>query len=370
VRVGTDADDLALVATVTESRYDAMPLDLQLGMTYYWQVNEVNEAATPSVWEGDLWSFSTQSYLVVEDFESYTDEEGNRICEAWADGWDDPQNGSQVGYLEGPFAEQVHVHGGGQSMPLLYDNAGGITSEAVRVFDAPQDWTVRGLKALTLWFSGEPSNTPAQIYVEVNGKRMLYDGPADAIREKTWRFWYIDLGAFAGANLSRVTELKIGVTGGDKGILRTNPVTVTAWINTTSESTEIIRWGPTDASAHGQQFRFRIHWSRLRFEHTSDIHGMSGDTIVNDGVWRHVAVTLQPNATLSYPDVILWLDGRDDTRPTSNPIPFNLTAHEDVAMAISGLIDDVHIYDRVLSREEIMWLAGRQEPIEQPFSNR
>jgi len=57
---------------------------LDLDQTYYWKVNEVNEAESPAKWQGDVWNFTTQKYLVAEDFESYNDlnpddTESNRI---------------------------------------------------------------------------------------------------------------------------------------------------------------------------------------------------------------------------------------------------------------------------------------------------
>jgi hypothetical protein len=98
---------------------------------------------------------------------------------------------------------------------------------------------------------------------------------------------------------------------------------------------------------------------------------------VSDGGWHHVAVTVQENATISYPDVILYLDGTDDTRPTINTDPvFDLTAAEDVRIGsrpagndrfFMGQIDDVRIYDRALSPEEIAGSAGRIEPFDKPF---
>ncbi|MCC7555851.1 MAG: discoidin domain-containing protein, partial [Methanoculleus marisnigri] len=65
VYFGTDAEALDLAATVEATSYD--PGALNLGATYYWQVNAVQEAES---WTGDLWSFATQQYLVVDDFES------------------------------------------------------------------------------------------------------------------------------------------------------------------------------------------------------------------------------------------------------------------------------------------------------------
>ena len=92
----------ALADTVTESGYAVGGLDL--GTIYYWKVNEVNEAASPSVWEGDIWSFSTKEFFLVDGFESYDDED-NRIYDTWIDGWVN-ETGSIVGYLDAPFAER------------------------------------------------------------------------------------------------------------------------------------------------------------------------------------------------------------------------------------------------------------------------
>ncbi len=88
VFLGTDANDLALAATVTEAAYDAD--NLALGQTYYWKVVEVNEAETPSTWESDVWSFTDGRSVVVEDFESYNDDmdTGTAIFQTWIDGYD------------------------------------------------------------------------------------------------------------------------------------------------------------------------------------------------------------------------------------------------------------------------------------------
>jgi len=158
VYVGTDesavADGMAAVQIVESSRLATGGLDY--GNTYYWKVVEVNEAEAISAWEGDLWSFATQEYAVIEDFESYDDEE-NLIFETWIDGWVNG-TGSTVGYLTAPFAEQSVVHSGGQSMPLEYLNdAAPYYSEAE--FDlGSQDWLSHGADTLRLHVSGQ---TPA-----------------------------------------------------------------------------------------------------------------------------------------------------------------------------------------------------------------
>jgi len=170
VYFGTDkaAVSGAAVAAQTVSRHGFDPGAMDFGTTYYWKVDEIGTAAYP----GALWSFTTQEYAPVEDFESYTDDEGGRIYETWVDGWTNG-TGSVVGYLQAPFAETVVVHGGGQSMPFEYNNVKTpYYSEAERAFDTPQDWTIGGADTLSLWIKGNPAKfvetAPGQYKISSN----------------------------------------------------------------------------------------------------------------------------------------------------------------------------------------------------------
>jgi len=201
--------------------------ELVLGQSYYWKVNEVNEAEAPATWQGDVLNFSTQEYLVVEDFEDYNDFEPDRIFDTWVDGWTDPaKGGSQVGSDMPPFAEQTIVHSGRQSMPLFYDHSTASYSEAaanVTNLAIGQDWTKYGIKTLSLWFYGDPNNSVAeQMYVKLNGSKVTYDGAADNITRTVWQPWNVELASF-GVNLGNVTELSIGlersVAVGGKGVV-------------------------------------------------------------------------------------------------------------------------------------------------------
>ena len=152
-------DGTALVATVTEGNFT--PGTLEYGQVYYWKVNEVNDAAAVPVREGDVWEFSTIEDLVVEDFESYTDNDlaNEAIWQSWIDGFGVSSNGSQVGYVMPPYAELAIVHSGSQSMPLSYDNSAGATnSQATLTLTSQKDWTIRGLGELSVWFRGYPAS--------------------------------------------------------------------------------------------------------------------------------------------------------------------------------------------------------------------
>lgn len=211
-------DGTAPVAVVSQASYDAV---IDLAATYYWKVVEVNEAMDPAAWESDIWSFSTADSIVVDDFESYTDDEGGEIFTTWADGWQIDENGSLVGYGESPFAEQTIVHGGGQSMPLSYENTNStMTSETTRTFDGAQDWTKAAVTTLTLYFRGVAGNaTNVPLWVKVTDQsnksaKVTFSGDAGVLAEPAWTEWDIPLSSFSGVSLARVKSITIGLGPG------------------------------------------------------------------------------------------------------------------------------------------------------------
>ena len=187
---------------------------LEWNTTYYWRIDEVNNTNPDSPWTGILWSFTTANFLIVDDFESYndldpTDPDSNRIFNAWIDGYDDPTNGSLVGYDNPPFAEQTIVHGGNQSLPLYYDNSVGY-SEATLTLTYPRDWTENGVSTLTIWFRGNSDNAAETLYVALNGSAIVTNDNPDAAQITAWTEWTIDLQAF-GVNLADVNTIALGL---------------------------------------------------------------------------------------------------------------------------------------------------------------
>ncbi|MFB0552660.1 MAG: LamG domain-containing protein [Phycisphaerae bacterium] len=190
---------------------------LQWDTAYYWRIDEANNTNPDSPWTGNVWSFTTANFLIVDDFESYNDldpadPDSNRIFNAWIDGYEDPTNGSLVGYDNPPFAEQIIVHGGNQSMPLFYDNSVGY-SEATLTLTYPRDWTENGVSTLTIWFRGDSANAAETLYVALNGSAVVNHDNPDAAQVTTWTQWTIDLQAFAdqGVNLANVNTISLGL---------------------------------------------------------------------------------------------------------------------------------------------------------------
>ena len=220
VSAGTAALDSVDVSSIASG-------GLELGATYYWKVDEVNEAETVSVWEGDLWSFSTQEFVTIEDFEGYNNE-SNLIYETWIDGWVNG-SGSTVGYLTEPFAERSTVHGGRQSMPLEYLNsAAPYYSEAERDLGSV-DLTAGGADTLRLYVHGGADNDPATLYIAVEdaaGSVAVASNPDQAVvTTEAWQEWAISLADLSGVNLAAVQVIYVGVgdrdnpTAGGSGLI-------------------------------------------------------------------------------------------------------------------------------------------------------
>ncbi|MHC4536287.1 MAG: PA14 domain-containing protein [Planctomycetota bacterium] len=220
---GTDADAVNNADTSSpeykgtrqlgSESYD--PGKLEWFTTYYWRVDEVEDGGT--IQKGNVWSFTTANFIIVDDMEAYNDiEEGqpgsNRIYNAWLDGYEDPSNGSVVGHFPGPpFAEQTIVHSGNQSMPLAYDNAVG-KSEATLTLTYPRDWTENGVNTLVIWYIGDAANAAETMYVVLNGTAGIDNPDANAAQALAWTEWTIDLQAFAdqGVNLTNVNTITLG----------------------------------------------------------------------------------------------------------------------------------------------------------------
>ena len=202
---------------------------LNLGQTYYWRVDEVNNAGPdPCFWPGDVWSFTVANYIVVDDFDSYectsTSLCGNKALRAvWTAA---SQTGAAVSLQTGNDANLVHD---GNSMKYDYDNYYAFYSEAYANTAAlpsgiGSNWKVGGVKALTLWFYGKAGNDAnEQMYVKLTDSasksaKIIYDGDADDVREAQWHEWNIALQEFVDAcsvlNLANVSRITIGFGDG------------------------------------------------------------------------------------------------------------------------------------------------------------
>jgi len=176
---GTSSPEYKGTKELGSESYD--PGILELETSYYWRIDEVNSVDPESPWVGELWSFTTGSFLIVDDFESYNDldpevEGSNRIYQTWIDGWGTQTNGSTVGNWDPPFAEQTIVHGGRQSMPLFYDNDMKYSEAARSISGSERDWTSEGVDTLSLWLRGYPASVGSFVEGPVGTYTMTASG--------------------------------------------------------------------------------------------------------------------------------------------------------------------------------------------------
>ncbi len=160
------------------------------GGSYFWRVDEI-KADGATIHKGNVWRFTVPNYLIVDDFESYTNDSPTRAFQTWIDGYGfsedsffpkgDPGDGTGAGvghdiwtkdnnpfYLKtimetiftyDNLESMVFYQDNFQSMPLYYNNADAATkyySETVRTWTEPQDLTAGGMTDLSLWFRGRP----------------------------------------------------------------------------------------------------------------------------------------------------------------------------------------------------------------------
>jgi hypothetical protein len=203
------------------------PGDMGEARTFFWRVDEILIGDT--VVTGPVWTFTT--YVQIDDFEKYTDDEGNRIYETWIDGWVDGSSGSQVGYTDPPFAEQKIVHGGKQSMPFSYNNVDApYFSECEMGFPGATDGRMYDINTLVIFIRGRLGNSPAPFYLglkDAHGQVGLIPHPdPNIVTLSKWTEWDVLMPQFlmTGVDLTAVQKLFFGV--GDK--MNPNPAPGTA----------------------------------------------------------------------------------------------------------------------------------------------
>ncbi len=188
---------------------------LDLDQTYYWRIDEINPGYEDS--KGGIWSFTAVACMTVDDMESYCQGSGCRIHETWLDYLTNP-TGALI------YLETASVHGGSQSMGFDYENyiKWGEYSETERTFDDPCNWAALGVKALSVYFYGDPEN-------DANATEQMYMGLEDSsgassyaevrygdngedmndIKVAEWKRWVSDFSE-SGVDLSEVKKIYIG----------------------------------------------------------------------------------------------------------------------------------------------------------------
>jgi len=197
------------------------------GKDYFWRIDEVNSSGGVE-WPGSVWSFTADDHAVVDDFHSYLN--NTELYEVWDDGYVNFSN-AQI-FLEG---DPNIIRDSPQALNVWYYNYDKTTGSWFDAQDMTElavgsDWTIGGVKALTLYMRGDPcsvinSNEEAWPWVELedtssNSGYVLY--PADDIADildDSWHEWHIDLSIIdaCGVTLSAIDRFTIGIGGPKAG---------------------------------------------------------------------------------------------------------------------------------------------------------
>lgn len=468
------ANGIAPSTTLTTNRSPLSDYDVTLGETYYWRVDEVNQAEVPAVCEGPVWSFTTPEVILVGGFESYPSEEA-QIWHSWSDGYgytypDPGSHGNGTGALVDWNVDSARTGAG--CMQFDYDNSGQTKnaynekntaeySELTRTLG--QDWSVFGLQTLSLAFMGQSENS-GSFYMKINDSKFVYERDNGNISQSVWRIWNIDLTSL-GDSLEDVETLTLGIEGedaegqlliddielysqagivlnptdpGSTGLLAqysfegnakdtsgnavngsvTNGQFVSPGASDTGSAIEFEGDGYVDLG-NPSAFDFATgDWSisawfqtgvptqderGVIFGNGSDSEGgkrimliqnetgdgvfdvvcddnvtkqiASSTTLTNDGEW-HIVVAQRVGT-----EIRLYIDGIlegtvtvDATYDLSGTSEFNAyigtitdySTQEPFKM-LDGQVDEVLIYNRALTEEEILWLAGQTYPLDKAF---
>ena len=148
---------------------------------------------------------------------------------------------------------------------------------------------------------------------------------------------------------------------GYQGVAGTQPRTVAAWIKTKGSRGEIIAWGADD---FGKMWIFGFVRGRVGVTPSGGYLYINDR--INDEQWHHVAaVVVKGDPPNLHDSVKLYVDGLPATIHDIGLLdlwPIDTGSEIDVRIGrrFGGSIDEVRIYDRALSDEEIKTLFGQR----------
>lgn len=145
---------------------------------------------------------------------------------------------------------------------------------------------------------------------------------------------------------------------GYRGIVGQHPRTVALWLKTATPGGELVSWGVPDA---GKMFIFGFIRNRVGVTPRGGYLYMKVG--VNDGAWHHVAVVVPEASPPNLHDhVKLYLDGEKaeiDDIGLLDLWPIDTGEQQELLIGrrFRGVLDDVRIYDRALTEEQMRELA-------------
>ena len=180
------------------------PQNLEIGQTYEWRIDQIGPSGAVA---GHTWTFTTEEFVRVDDFQSYANDEGLRSV--WVDNIDE----AGIEYV-------LLASGENNSMRFEFQNQyPPYFTEMTRTFDSSQDWTAKSVEELSLSFVGENENMEHLMYLTLEdaaGRSFKVEHPyTHACQSDSWRQWTIALGQFSDGGVDLTSVKKITIGSGD-----------------------------------------------------------------------------------------------------------------------------------------------------------
>ena len=195
--------------SITRVEYNPAGI-LVMGPTYYWRIDEVNDAELGSPWKGDIWSFSI-SYVSIDNFESYFTNPELQV--EWKDNAD-PENSTYC------FAFSKDDQAlDNRSMYLTCMNAySPFYGEVWHNFAEDQDWSPAGTDArlLAMSYYGKINNSDAGMYMKLKDSlgteatQWISKDP-NTCKVASWTEALLPLRGFGSVDMSKISRVTIGV---------------------------------------------------------------------------------------------------------------------------------------------------------------
>jgi hypothetical protein len=363
---GNVTDELFIVGFVTFPYPDG----LVPGTTYYWRIDEVNDANVDSPWKGDVWSFWIPSRKAYDpdppDGARYIDPD---VTLSWTAGL-----GAKLHYVHfGDNFDDVNSATGGQLLATTTYTPGPLASDKVYY------WRVDESDGLTTYEGDVWSFTT------------LPDIPITDPNLVGW--WKFEAGAgttildFSGHdNHGTIVDnvqwvpgqfnLGLEFLGDDQGHVELPPRMVTTasgsvamWVNTDQTGNEGMFWYGTEGGGDGFGDDLEVHIHNqdsgglgFHLEGATDV-GLGGPMLAGAG-WTHVAAT--------------W-DLTDGCRLYANGMEVDFQAHNSTVADLAvirlgrpvstgngnryhdGLMDDVRLFDHAISAAQVSEIMSKGE---------
>jgi hypothetical protein len=323
------------------------------GTTYYWRIDEV-EADGVTIHTGDVWSFTVPPSIAwnpnPRDAAKWVDTEADL---SWSAGMNAVKHDVYFGTNQADVANGTGGTFKVNQTTVTFDP--GTLAEGTTYY-----WRIDGIEQGGAKHPGNVWSFTTVPPIPITDPNFVAWWKFDEGEGSTVVDWsgYGNHGAFVGNPQ--------WVAGYDGGALEldgsswvdfsdfpqsrvTGAITIACWINPAAIG------GDRGFVARGAAYALKSSDDHLRFTTPGILDHDGLNTILEAGTWQHVAVTFRPGQSGG---LVFYLNGVQTDRLTSSAVnagtgPVLVGNNQWAGQTYTGLIDDVRLYNKVLTQDEI-----------------